>query len=300
MPHSPPCVQASWIDPAQAAPQTHETDGSPTWTLRADRFVIALTRTQPGTVLTRARNLREYIMVLPPAADAQVRHNDTVHAIGGDSLSILPPGATEVTVGTAGFVVRIFAASETELLKSAANAHLYPDTVADAPQPWHAPLDGHRVRSYPLARYARGQGPLIRPRLFRSADLMVNAFEPFSDPRPLHELRPHAHADFDQASIALAGDWFHHMRTPWGADMAHWREDLHIQLPSPSVAVIPATVIHTSRNTSPGAWLLDVFGLPRADFLRAGIVLNAGEYAMPPEDTAQNAQHVPAAWRSAA
>ncbi|WP_293346796.1 hypothetical protein [Phenylobacterium sp.] len=52
---------------------------------------------------------------------------------------------------------------------------------------------------------------------------------------------------------------------------------------SPSVLVVPPTVIDTSRNVGeqPGR-LIDVFAPPRVDFSqRDGLVANAADYPMP-------------------
>jgi hypothetical protein len=295
-----PYRAASWLDANRDAAQMHESDGSSTWLLRGDAFVVAITLGKPGTQLRRAASAREHMLVLPPGVTATATCGAQCEfALPENSLTILPPGDTTVTLAAQGHIVRIFSTLETDLVAQAANTSLYADLQARDPLPWHAPLDGFRIRSYPLERYAQKTGPLIRPRLFRTADLMLNVFEPFAEPRPVAEVRPHSHADYDQASIALTGDWFHHLRTPWSANMAHWRDDQHVKLPSPSVAVIPAKLIHTSRNTTPGALLLDVFGTPRVDFLKAGIVLNAGEYAMPSEEAEITSLHVPDAWRRA-
>jgi hypothetical protein len=290
------CRQASWSNPQEQPAQTCESDGSPVWVVRGDQFVIALTRGSAGTCLLRNGEEREYIVVLPPGVDACVSAGSEKMDIRGDSLTVVPPGNSAVTLKTPGMVARIFTEHARDLLGVAANAHLYVTQAVQAPPDWHAALDMPRLRHYPLASFAQRTGPLIRPRVFRSADLMVNAFEPFDAPRPTAALRPHAHAAFDQASIALRGPWIHHLRTPWGSDMSGWHDDQHIELPSPSVVVIPATMVHTSRNTEPDGWLLDVFGSPRVDFLRSGIVLNAGEYAMPPAETTAGSEHVPNAW----
>lgn len=61
--------------------------------------------------------------------------------------------------------------------------------------------------------------------------------------------------------------------------MSEWREDEHVQVGSPSMTLIPPTVVHTTRAVGAGPHtLIDVFAPPREDFLAKGWVLNAGDY----------------------
>ena len=101
--------------------------------------------------------------------------------------------------------------------------------------------------------------------------------------RDVSKLSPHSHVDFEQGSLAIQGDWVHHMRYPWGPDLNAWRGDEAIGVGSPSLTVIPPKVIHTSRNTNDGgAWLLDIFAPPRMDFSsKPGKVANEADYPLP-------------------
>ena len=145
---------------------------------------------------------------------------------------------------------------------------------------WPAPVDGFRIRNYKLADYT---DPKIFGRLFRSTNLMINVFERKTDRRDPRKMSPHSHADFEQISLTLEGDFVHHLRTPWTPDSTAWREDQHLEVSSPSAIVIPANLIHTTADVGQGvAWLIDIFGPPRMDFsLQSGVVRNADEYPMP-------------------
>lgn len=56
--------------------------------------------------------------------------------------------------------------------------------------------------------------------------------------------------------------------------------------PSPSVAVIPVHLVHTTEGVGTERHLLiDVFSPPRRDFIAKGCVANARDYA-PPADPA--------------
>ncbi|UUZ64344.1 hypothetical protein LP417_04225 [Polaromonas sp. P1-6] len=146
--------------------------------------------------------------------------------------------------------------------------------------PWPDPPQGFKLRNYVLADHTR---PDTNMRIFRSTNLMLNIMTPRTVARDVRKLSPHSHADFEQGSLAVKGDWVHHMRYPWTADMLDWKNDEHIEMGSPSLLVVPPKVIHTSRNANDGgAWLVDIFAPPRMDFSsKPGMVCNADEYPMP-------------------
>ena len=125
--------------------------------------------------------------------------------------------------------------------------------------------------------------PDTNMRIFRSTNMMLNIMTRRMVARDVHKLSPHSHTDFEQGSLALKGDWVHHMRYPWTPDLDDWKMDQHIEMGSPSLLVIPPKVIHTSRNTNAdGAWLVDIFAPPRMDFSsKPGKVANEAEYPLP-------------------
>jgi hypothetical protein len=62
--------------------------------------------------------------------------------------------------------------------------------------------------------------------------------------------------------------------------MSDWRDDEHVHVASPSVAIIPPPSVHTSQSVSQVRnQLIDIFCPPRHDFsAKAGWVINAAEY----------------------
>ena len=276
---------ASICEPAQGPAQIHAADGTSTWIARGRTFVVAISRVSAGSVLARGDNVDEYMLFLGDGMKATVRAGaQTIDADGaGDALVIVPPGDSEVRLHGAGWVTRIFSHRAADLAAAAGNAKTQPVAEPDAPPA--PPPGGFRLRHYPLARHVKPDSP-ARP--FRSTNLMVNAFVPRDFRRDVRKMTPHAHDDFDQASLALQGGFVHHIRYPWVPDMTHWRDDEHHSVGSPSVIVIPARSIHTTQDIGTGyVQLVDIFSPPRPDFVeKPGWVCNEADYPLGEEAAA--------------
>ncbi|RAI38628.1 hypothetical protein [Rhodoplanes roseus] len=270
----PPVLAAFYdLPPVESGP------GTETWICRGANFVVTVSMVAAGAVLTRDANPDEYVLLTNDLAATVTAGTETLEA-APDTLTIVPPGASRIVAKSAGTLARIFSAQATDLLARACNAADYADgapLVAPLVQ-GPAPKGGYRLRNHVLADHVT-EGSFLR--IFRTANLMVNPLVPWVGPRSTHKLSPHSHADFEQASLALESTWVHHLRTPWTPEMDDWRDDLHAEIGSPSVTVIPPTIIHTSRNVAPNGRLVDVFAPPRLDFLRQGVVRNADDYPMP-------------------
>ena len=127
------------------------------------------------------------------------------------------------------------------------------------------------------------KAPADNPRLkmLQSATMSINWVD-YDGPRDRIALSPHSHADFEQASLAVAGDFVHHLRVAWGKNADEWRDDEHKLAGSPSVLVIPPDLIHTTEGVGPGHHLLiDIFAPPRRDFIAKSWVFNAADYRDP-------------------
>lgn len=264
----------------EAPPQLAEA-GSKTWLTRGANFVVAMSTVEPGAVLGRTDNPDEYMVLLGGVAAAIRAGAQTIEA-APETLTIVPPGPSEIVAKDAGHLVRVFSNRAADLIAKAENAAVYADGAAEvAPLvPWPEPPGGFKLRNYKPFDYDK---PDTNMRLFRCTNLMINVLTKRSTPRDVKKLSPHAHDDFEQASLLLEGDYIHHLRYPWVPDMSQWRPDEHLEVGSPSVTVIPPKIVHTSRNVgAKRSWLIDIFAPPRVDFSRKpGLVLNADEYPMP-------------------
>jgi mannose-6-phosphate isomerase-like protein (cupin superfamily) len=279
-----PAQTATQANHQRYAPRTVPGDSAPAWVTRGANFVVVVSRVSPGDTLVRD-NPDEYVLVVPPDAPnlwVQVQAGAESVRAGADSLTIVPPGHSTLRIEGSGLVARIFSSDATDLLALADNRDTYAQPNPDvAPlAAWPEPVGGYRLRHYHLPDYVT-EGSQMR--VFSTRKLMVNPLLKRSVPRDVHKLTPHSHADFEQGSLALAGNYVHHLRYPWGTDMTLWQEDQAVQMGSPSLLVVPPKVIHTSRNIDAPGVLLDIFAPPRWDFSRKGQVCNAADYPMPPE-----------------
>jgi len=226
-------------------------------------------------------NADEYMVIVPPGLKVSVTAGDDQCMSDGNDLFIVPPGSSRVEVMGQGQLVRIFSNQAQDLLALASNHTDYADGAPEvaALAPWPVPVNGYRLRHYPLDRYVNPNQP---GRAFRSSNLMVNITDVYPGQRDSKKLKPHSHKDFEQITLTCAGRFVHHLRTPWGVDSTQWQEDQRLDVGSPAALTIPAGLIHTSQAMEQGCWLVDVFGPPRLDFsLVPGFVRNADEYPMP-------------------
>lgn len=274
---------------SDTAPQLKGADGlSETWITRGGNFAVSVSQVEKGAVLECADNPQEYMVILPPdGVAAQIEAGGETINADADSLTIVPPGPSRIVATAAGKIARIFSKSSTDIMDLAVNAETYADGAPElaAPVLWPDPVDGFKLRHYPLAQYADPDGDRIQPRVFRSTNMLVNIFAHYFTRRDTSALSPHWHDDFEQASLTLNGKWIHHTRYNWGADLSEWWPDDHTEMETPSVMIIPARAIHTSRDIGEAgeeSSLYDIFCPPRMDFAsRPGFVINEDEYPLP-------------------
>ena len=252
-----------------------------TWFARGESFVTVYSEVESGAEFVRANQPDEFMLLLPDAAaGAVVEWDGKTTILQGHSVTFIPPGASRIEMTGKGRIVQFFTTAAADLV-AACPAGYEEDPNVPPLQPWPEPVGGFKVRTYSMD-IPQETGRLGR--IFRSTNFMVNYIYPRSGPRDRTAMSPHSHTDFQQCSLSLEGTYVHHLRWPWGNDANQWREDDHAVCHSPSIAVIPAQVVHTSEAVATGTnFLIDIFCPPRLDFShQPGWVLNADEYPEPP------------------
>ncbi|MEI9852215.1 MAG: hypothetical protein WDN24_16700 [Sphingomonas sp.] len=271
-----PSIGAYYDEPPAVA-----TDGHRSWVTRARNFAIVYTEAKAGAKI--AGDFADEHFLYMVDGHLRIAAGGEQAELEGESLAIVPPGASEIAVLADGVFVQVVTDAEA-IVALAPNAAAYADGAPEVTptQAWPEPVGGYRLRAWALPEVYASGGMV---NAFRTRKLMVAPYPRFPEPRDETKLTPHSHEDFEQASVALEGEWVHHLRVPWTANRQDWRADEDIEIGSPSTTIIPAGVIHTSRGVTGEGWvLLDVFGPPRVDFsLRPGAVRNAEDYPMPAE-----------------
>ncbi|WP_062351844.1 hypothetical protein [Herbidospora yilanensis] len=279
-----PIAALATFEFAGLPPQETTARGGRTWYVRGQNLAIVYSDLADGDTLTRTGQGEEYVVILPdPAGTVEVVAGDSAATVAGSGVVVVPPGDSTLTARGPVTLFRLFDTRTEDVLARCANAGSYAE-----PHPrvaplglWPDPPAGHRLRVYLTADHPRAPGRFGR--IFRTSAFMVNFGDPADGPRDPDRMSPHHHDDFEQCSLTVAGDYVHHVRTPWTSRLSQWRPDEHPRVSSPSVAIIPPPTVHTSQAVGPGRHLLiDVFSPPRADFsARPGWVLNADEYPAP-------------------
>lgn len=264
-------------------PPSERGAGHESWYGRGQNLIVCYSKVQAGARLERDAQPDEYVVLLPdPGMHITVSAGDQRERVAGPAIVFVPPGASSVEVEGDGALYRLFTTRSADLAAKCANAAAYAERDPNVPEfePWPDPVGGWKIRAYP------GDVP-PEPgrfgRLYRGSTIMVNFGSGREGPRDPSNLSPHHHDDFEQYSIATAGNFVHHLRWPWLSDSRTWRPDEHVECAAPSIAVIPPPATHTSQGIGEGLnRLADAFCPPRRDFsAREGWVLNAADYPMP-------------------
>ncbi|WP_028921527.1 hypothetical protein [Pseudonocardia acaciae] len=272
-----------YYDFTELEPDEVSAAGSRTWIARGQNVALAHTSPVPDDAFEPVEQASEYVLLLVhDSSSVRIAAAGETRTVSGQALVVVPPGRSEIVPTGGGDLVRLVQV-DTALAARARNAASYaaPHPRVALLEAWPAPVGGERIRVYPLADIPDQPGRFGR--IFRTRAFMVNFLPDWDGPRDPRKMSPHHHDDFEQLSLAVGGEFSHHIRTPWSTDMTAWRDDEHTQVASPSVTVIPPPTVHTTRATGAGTnRLIDIFSPPRADFsAQPGWVLNADDYPAP-------------------
>lgn len=248
--------------------------------VRAQNFVVQwLVAGRPTSVASQYE-----LLLLLPECGASVSENDGSAASANDlparSVVILPAGRYTITLNGAGAAVVIASTREDLGEQDIDNHAAYTppdDRIAPFLPGFSRTSDAGRIVVIDIDKVVAPAGK-SRLKMFQTETLSINWVE-YDGPRDPTQLSPHSHTDFEQGSLSMAGNYVHHLRTPWGNDSTRWEEDQHLEAGLASLLVVPVNMIHTTQGVGPGRHLLiDIFSPPRRDFIAKGWVDNAGDY----------------------
>lgn len=257
-----------------------------TWLHRGQNFLVAYSELKKNSQLKRISQVDEYVVILHDAASkVLVQWENEEQVIEGEKVIFVPAGESRIQVLENTILTRLFTNNNQDLVDIAQNKDEYAIDHHHIPrfEPWPDPIDGFKIRSYDLNVAPDGKR---FGSIYRCTTFMVNALDPYVGRRDATKLSPHDHDDFQQCSLAIEGEFIHHLRWPWTTNKNNWLDDEHELCKTPSIAIIPPGAIHTSEASGEGSnRLVDVFSPPRIDFsIQEGWVLNADEYPIPKGD----------------
>ncbi len=228
----------------------------------------------------RFESRAEAIVIFPESAGAVTDPKGRTIATEA-AVIITPPGRYEVVPEGSGIAL-ILTTDRPDLdAATLINAgEVRNGLIAPIGQPFarKSPLVAPEVRTIAAIEAPEGNR---RIKFIQSETISINLVL-YDGPRGKGALSPHSHADIEQGSLAVAGQYVHHMRTPWGKDGALWLDDAHLQASAGTMILIPPELIHTSEGVGAKAhFLIDIFAPPRRDFIGKGWVFNSADYIDP-------------------
>lgn len=251
------------------------------WRMRAQNFWVEYIEAQPGSFPVASPT---ELLLMALDAPVEVRTGGAAGplpvTLAPGCVSVLPAGSHVVVSARPGRCV-VLASSRPDIEPATVlnqEAYSVPDPrIEPAGRRYRRQADVPTTRIYDMSSLP---APADNPRLkmLQTETMSIN-WVAYEGARNRSALSPHSHASCEQGTLALAGDFVHHLRVNWGRDANQWRDDEHLPAPSPSLLVVPVELVHTTEGVGGGRHLLiDIFSPPRADFIAKGWVHNASDY----------------------
>lgn len=181
-------------------PDEADSEGGATWWVRSQSCVVAYTRAETGSLLTRKGQVDEYVLIVGPDSDVSISTDHGDQRVSEAAVVVMPPGASAVTAHGPCVLGRVFTAQSTDLTRKCKNAVMFEhDTDPNvAPyEPWPLPPAGYKLRVYPLAEVPVQPGRFGR--IFRCSTVMINMLPVDDGPRDTTKLSPHSHDDLSRS-----------------------------------------------------------------------------------------------------
>lgn len=249
--------------------------------MRAQNFIVEWV--EAGAEAFEVESTAEMLLVFPDvgAEISPVGQGPSVVVQNKGSVCVLAAGRSSVRLTSPG-TCAVIASNRPDIDPATVlnnSAYAEPDVrIAPTGRPFRRKPGAPLVQVFVMAQVP---APADNPRLkmLQTDTLSINWVE-YQGVRDRKALSPHSHSDLEQGSLAVAGNFIHHLRVNWGKDANLWRDDEHLAAPSPSLVVVPVDLVHTTEGVGDGHHLLlDLFSPPRQDFIARGWVHNAGDYS---------------------
>jgi hypothetical protein len=281
MSNQPPGIRPrGYSDFASTPPET--INGHRHWLMRGQNFWLEWVELSDAAGGFSAESNDEQ-MVMAPAGVLRIEASAggvPPVEVPAHSVAILPPGRYRIS-GEASARCAVVASQRGDIggrRVIEAAAYESPDPrIVPTGKPYRRKQRSGQIEVLDIGKVMASKD---KPRLkmLQTETLSINIVE-YEGPRNRAELSPHSHDAFEQGSLAISGTFVHHLRAPWGSDANLWRDDEHLQAPSPSLLVVPVELIHTTEGVGAGHhFLVDLFSPPRADFIGKGWVANSADY----------------------
>ncbi|UHL64665.1 hypothetical protein LSG25_01795 [Paralcaligenes sp. KSB-10] len=250
------------------------------WLMRGQNFVVEWLEAGVAGETIFVKSEYETLVLMPDTGGTILRAGKPAILAAAGTVCVVPAGPYSIALEQWGRYC-VIASSRIDIdLNDVLNAAAYsnPDSrIEPFGTPYRRHTDQGEVQVLQLDEISP---PADNPRLkmVQTETLSIN-WVAYDGPRVRSQLSPHSHAHHEQGTLAISGNYNHHLRVEWGKDANLWQDDEHCVAPSPSLLVIPVNLIHTTEGIGQGKHILvDIFSPPRADFIAKGWVYNAGDY----------------------